>query len=388
MTVQASAELSSTWGLHRLGRHNPLYAFSALCIIAGVYLVGRELEDTALGRALLAGVLELYAALLIAGAAALRRVQQARGAASLGLLAAFFLFDPTLRVEGLVTSDAIAVGALGLWCVLALAKLELLARVFELRQRGRAMVPLVVSLLSIACVPWLARAMPAQRELLAVNLGFVGALLIFTTVRWPAQATQPGDASLLGRRCLQAVQWLAVLGYHAHVATTLHAHEVPLRLLMFVPYLALLPALAKRERSVWQLAATALLLASTSLITLAPTALLVCAALLAQHLRLGTPQLLTGAVVAAYLGIWVHGAHSYAALQAPGLALQLVGATLLLGIAYRHRLWSALPVAAACLGPSLRSGSGEPLHLGVLVLVAGFAALALGIWRDAHLEQP
>ena len=80
--------------------YNPLYFFSALCVLAGVLLVSRALPEAGLegGRLILAGVVQLYELLLIGAAALLFRVAgQRRPAVMLAIVAIPFLFDWTFQ---------------------------------------------------------------------------------------------------------------------------------------------------------------------------------------------------------------------------------------------------------------------------------------------------
>src|SRR5688572_19010998 len=144
-------------------RGNPLYVASALCILLGVYLASRDLEGSIGGRIAFAGVLEIYSGLLIAAAAWLVRAEQARSATTLALLSVFFLVDPTLRVEGMVTTDQLAMPLLLVWMAIGVAKLWLIGLPYGVPFRLSTHAPAIVAVITIAAMPWWVRALPEQR---------------------------------------------------------------------------------------------------------------------------------------------------------------------------------------------------------------------------------
>ena len=80
--------------------YNPLYFASSLCILAGVFLLARELPREAFASKFgIVASTEAYQFLLIAGAAVLLRAGLKRPAAILGLTALVFLLDAALNSE-------------------------------------------------------------------------------------------------------------------------------------------------------------------------------------------------------------------------------------------------------------------------------------------------
>src|SRR5437868_11483742 len=76
-------------------KYNPFFFFSALCILAGIYIISMELGKTATqsSKLALAGVLHSYEILLIAGSALLfRTAGKKRPALILAMLEIVFLF--------------------------------------------------------------------------------------------------------------------------------------------------------------------------------------------------------------------------------------------------------------------------------------------------------
>ena len=77
-------------------QYNPLYFFSALCVLFGVFLISKGLPelDWRKGQSLLTAVMQFYEILLIAGAALLVRMAgQYRPAVILALIEIFFIFS-------------------------------------------------------------------------------------------------------------------------------------------------------------------------------------------------------------------------------------------------------------------------------------------------------
>ncbi len=89
-------------------RYNPLYFFSALCVLLGMYFVSQGLEamEWTAGQLLLSRVIQVYEILLIAGAALLfRGAKLSRPAVILGIMEMVFLFDCTFRAEAATTLE-------------------------------------------------------------------------------------------------------------------------------------------------------------------------------------------------------------------------------------------------------------------------------------------
>src|SRR4051812_37312222 len=116
--------------LHRwLVQYNPLYLLSASLCLGGMILCSRGLarEGSAHGELVVAGIAELYAVALIAGAALLTRIGQRRPAVMLALLTALYQCDLTLHTEACVWLGGAGMVAAAAWLALFVAKLLALA---------------------------------------------------------------------------------------------------------------------------------------------------------------------------------------------------------------------------------------------------------------------
>ncbi|MFY9227469.1 MAG: hypothetical protein WAQ98_32655 [Blastocatellia bacterium] len=117
-------------------QYNPFYFFSALCILAGVFLVSHELEKLQLikGKIILATIVQVYEIFLIFGCALLfRKLGQKRPAVILGLLEVLFLFDCTCETTVLLTLGKTGLLLSIIWVALIVLKIGLLAWAFCLK---------------------------------------------------------------------------------------------------------------------------------------------------------------------------------------------------------------------------------------------------------------
>src|SRR6185369_2966752 len=114
---------------------NPVYLLSAGLVLSGMFLVSKGLgQSTGLAAPLgIAAIAELYAALLIGGAALLTRIGQRRPAVMLGLLAMLYQCDLTLHTETCANLGAAGLVATILWLVVFAGKLRALAWALHLR---------------------------------------------------------------------------------------------------------------------------------------------------------------------------------------------------------------------------------------------------------------
>lgn len=145
---------------HSFVEYDPRYLISAVLVLAGLTLLSCDLgqRDAVAGLGL-SFVAELYALLLIGGAAMLRRFGQRRMAVMLGLLAALYQCDLTLHVERDAFLGAVGLAAALGWIALFALKLHLLARALGLRLSRAALVVAVGGACSVALTPLLAHAM-------------------------------------------------------------------------------------------------------------------------------------------------------------------------------------------------------------------------------------
>ncbi len=237
-------------------RYNPLYFFSALCVLSGVLLVSRGLDDAGLrdSKVLLTAVLESYQLLLIASAALLFRSGRApRSAVILGLTAAAFLLDATFQMEILACLEARWVA--GLWVVLTAVKLAALRFAFRLKVPASAWVVPVAAAVAIAWVPQVLDRGEANRQtvhLLATWLAAGLAAWIMAArpkVRCGARLDAWGETVL--RRAAAAAQAIWVGFYLVHLVGWGLIFDVPWTPLHLVPALVLLALRVDEEAVVW-----------------------------------------------------------------------------------------------------------------------------------------
>jgi hypothetical protein len=139
-----NSEQSEAFMLDRLSRdprylfvqYNPLYLFSAICVLSGMLLISLALEKTdwKQGQILLTAVIQSYEIMLIIGGAILfRRAELYRPAVILGLLEVFFLFDCTFRTEAMFTFGRAGVFLTMTWMTMVALKVAVLKWVFRLK---------------------------------------------------------------------------------------------------------------------------------------------------------------------------------------------------------------------------------------------------------------
>ncbi len=371
--------------LHRwFVRYNPLYFFSALCVLGGVFFVSRGLDEVGWreGKVLLTAVLETYQLLLIAAAALLYRVaRQRRPAVLLGLLEAVFFLDCTLQTEGLAALESRSLAAA--WVAMAAFKLAALAWAFRLRPSAPAFLVPLLAAAALAATPQVLDLENAGRPAVHLLVTWLAAGLaaLVLEVRPRIASLRPldpaGDAAL--QRLTAAV--LGIWGglFLLHLAAWTAIYDVPLTASHAVPFLLLATLRARREIGVWAGVAAAMAVAGSAPATAAPAALLAAALFVLQARRLGQDRLYLGAVMALHLAIRTAGWQQGPPPEA-GWALMLATAAALLLLAWRLRL----PVALVPLPLGLYDlrhhllGLGA-LELGSALLLIGFLALFAGV---------
>ena len=378
-------------------QYNPLYFASALCVLAGVYLITHGLVDWPTGQLVLGGVIQLYELLVIAGTALLlRRLGQPRPAVILALLATFFLLDPTLRTEGLVTVGRAGVWISAAWVISAGAKLAILALTFRPIVPLRACsLPMLVAAV-VAMLPNLLAA-PGLPLDLVYGAGIWFGVAVAAAAIWHPPVLHLHKrldpwAETVVRRVERALRWLFVGFYHYHLLAWAGIYGVELGLPHAMPFMVLLPLVARTEGGVWIGATAALLLASAVPGSFPAIASLVALALAAKAWQGVGKRLSVGAVLAAYVGVWGWGGQALW-VSLPGFWPSLVAASVLLALAWRMRMSSAALVGVLCLVPMIiRVAPQTEFEWGVAVLSLGFAALLAGIainwWRAPLRPKP
>ena len=137
-------------------KYNPVDLVSALLVLSGLHLVSRGLTQEgstfgSLGVALLA---EAYAAALVAGAALLTRNGQKRPAVLLALLVVLYQADLTLHTETCAVLGSAGVLATTLWIGIFGAKIFALSRALRVRIGARALATAFVGGTGLALLPY------------------------------------------------------------------------------------------------------------------------------------------------------------------------------------------------------------------------------------------
>ncbi len=362
---------------------NPLYFFSALCVLGGVFLVSHGLGPRAReGRLALAATVQVYELLLLAGAALLHRgARQTRPAVILALLEVFFLFDWSFQTETLAAVGG--PGAAGFWLALAGLKLAALAAIFRLRVPLRALALVGPGLAGLVFFPQLLRT--SGDNAAWVHLAatwFAAALLALGFWLWPTITSRVrldtwGQTVL--RRSLR-VFWVAAGGFFAlHLVAWSVQFSVSLTAAHAVPFMLLVPLLFDREVAVWVSVPAALMVAllHPSTFALAPAGAAAVMAVCAVTLR--RRRLWAGAILAAELALWTT---SWSGGGFPGTVpwLHAAAALVLLVLAI---CWSSPFMGAAAVVALLPLGGeyapGNVLEWGVTLLAVGFLALVAGV---------
>jgi hypothetical protein len=394
-------------------QYNPLYFFSALCVLAGVYLLALELDgnpaitangDWSLAQMLLFAVIQLYELLLIAAAGFLvHKVGLVRPAVILTLLEGVFLFDCTFRLETIshlgITGTVLTVA----WVVLIPVKVWLLGRALRLK------VPLSVIGLAAGGGAGLALMMQSlgmpgvDRSVVILAVTWWGAALIACAVTLApriSRADAPDDASdsvcariakslllLLG-----GIYFYHVLNYITWIGVDDHAVMAPMIGTIFLLFSLLRPY----EREIWLGIVIALLASLPYPAATFPMCLFVTGILLYQARQSGNARFVVGAVLSAYLATWTFAFTISGHLPPPPVWSTVLAAALLGYLAWKLReLTAFLALAAGGLLMAVRYDFNPLLLLpqsrlstGILLVAVGFLALTVGVGVNWWFRSP
>ena len=390
MAPEAGAHLFHRWFV----QYNPLYFASALCVLGGVFLVTREPGNWDTGQLALAGVLQLYELALIAGAAILfNRPGQRRPAVILGIAAIAFLFDVTFRIEGLASVGTHTLPAGIVWAVLVAGKFELIGRALRVRLPAAHCTMWALGGLAIALGPQLLGSGSVDSKIVLTGACWLGLALAVLAVWGMPQICCEVPLDDWGRKVLARVArvapvlWTAL--YWTHVVTWCGIYELKFSPACFAPVIILLPIVVRTEAAAWIVSAIALAFAAEWRAEFVYVAALLAFGLTIAAYRAGRPRLYVAAVIVAYLACAAYVAGGLRIVPPP---LWLVlGATLVLVLlAWRYRLGSALAGAVLCgtpgVVPFLPVTSGQ---WGATLLGTGFVALAAGVafnWWSSRMS--
>jgi hypothetical protein len=406
--------------LHRwLVQYNPLYLLSATLVLGGMVLCSRGLasDGSTLGVLGIPAIAELYAVLLIGGAALLTRLGQRRPAVLLALITALYQCDLTLHTEACVLLGSVGIAAAAAWLLVFVAKLHALCWAVRLKPSRSAIATATLGAAGLAILPHALGLLDDRSgtALLAAWLFGLFSLGLHASREVVSRVTlDPWGATVL-RRSLRAVWLLWSLLLVLHVGFwSLH---YPVRLAALVP-VALLVASGRlrSEARVWATVLGALVFVGLQLPELfAITSLLAAAALSLRALSAAPPRvtvvtevqrpdlpyrmvdearpevsdvvttcapdgrstarLLVGALFAGYLAVWTFGWTGGAwPAHVLGLDLALTAAVVALALRPRVRI-AVAPLVASYAHFAVQSGLLAAPHS---IVQWGAAAVGLG----------
>ncbi|MBF0368656.1 MAG: hypothetical protein HQL52_04285 [Magnetococcales bacterium] len=300
--------------------YNPLYFFSALCILLGVFLVSQSLEDLvqdqwSLGQVILFSVVQAYELLLIGGAWLLyRKLGQRRPGVILGMMAVLFLFDTTFRLESVVGTGYWGYSLAAIWVGLLGVKVVGLHRAFHLKINPQALALILAGGVAIGALPHLL-AMPGVNKpaiFLIANWGlaFIGMMVLPNRLTFKTDIPlEKWGETVLGR--ISRGFWIALLFfyfYHLwnHIIWIGPNHSGTV-LSQMVPYFFAVGLRSSEEKGAWFVGVVALPLTFFSPSFVAPTALAVAGMFAWRAWRRGEENGWVGTAFAGYFFLWSLG---------------------------------------------------------------------------------
>lgn len=366
--------------------YNPLYFISALCFVFGVFMVSRGMDniDWVDGQVVLTGVIELYEFALLAGSFFLLRIaSQTRPAIILAILSIVFLMDTTYQTEHISFVRGYGGLITAFWVLLFALKLWALTRIFRLKTPFIVFVVPVLAAIGVAYTPYLLYYDLLDSTLtifIATTYSSLLAIMVLAikpTVKCPSQ--NDFFSRLILARTFNAA-WLIWGGLFVfHLVSWIRFFDIPVYPAIFAPVLLILPFVGFREELAWIGCMAAMLLAFTQPPLFWIVTLMAASVLSLQGYQMRQPRLLTGAIIAFYLGLRTLG---WELFPFPDPALWhavLAGAGLVtISIVFR----SGIPLIVICLGLALLWSSDRPhdmIEWGAFLISVGFATLIIGI---------
>jgi hypothetical protein len=375
-------------------QYNPLYFFSALCVLGGMFLISIGLQemDWTRGQLWLTGVMQCYEILVIAGAALMfRKAFRKRPSVILGLMAVTFLFDCTFRTEAATTLDQYNQLTAGIWLALVVVKVLLLLWVFHLKISRSALLIIVLLSTGIAVFPQVFQQYDdakAPIHLLATWYG-VGLLALARWKRPSITCRLAFDAwgETVLRRIIRAAWFLCFGWYFFHLVVWTSLFDIQITLTHVTPWLLLALWLVKQEGWIWVLSGISI--AITEPATLCVIASIIGVTLIYKASALPQKRLYVGAVLAAYLSLWTYGWQQWP-LPEVNLTISVVTAIVLIVIAWKLKLpFALLPLLAGVYPAVTGVQSLNFVEQGSLLLASGFLALLAGVafnWSQRKLR--
>ncbi len=386
--------------LHRwFVQYNPLYILSAALVLRGVHQIEGALTSAGYGYAQLGvpAVVEVYAWLLIGGAALLRRVGLRRPAVMLALLAVLYQGDLTLHTETCAYLGFAGLVASLVWLASFALKLVVLARAMGLHASRSALAVPTFGALGLVLVPRVVQHLGGQGGSIVTGAWLFA---LFASALWTTRHIESVDAlddwgiTVLRRsRAATWTLWAMLVALHAGFWFSQRALDasvlVPLPLLLATRFM-------RRESFVWATALGSLVLVRAIAPQFLAFTSILCGAALAIRAAqsLTRAPLLVGVLFCAHLAIWTAG-FSGGDLPAHVLALDAtLGASVLLA-AWKLRVRAALaPLAALALHHAIQArivtAPVTGLEWGVWTTAGGFVLLlgAIATSVRLHLTRP
>jgi len=390
--------------------YNPLYFASALCFLAGVFLVARELpKDAFASKAGIVASTEAYQFLLIAASAILLRAGLKRPAALLGLTCLVFMLDVAMNGERMLSHVGLLSLAPGMRARLAVpvsvtlavlgpVKLGLLAVVFRLRSARGMLAVSGLALLAMPLLPYLTELVePTRRQSVYLAMVWLGAPLLAWACtpaarRWTSAWMEDAGEPRFERIARVAPILLAGM-FIAHGFLWSFIASLSLTPALAAPYLLAFSGLAARRLALfrprtaefvaWLGTGTGLEIASltdsrTGLWPVAAMALVTGAVMvyLVERKGLQVFLLATGCL---FGGAYAMVAGGSEPLPLPGPIWAAGFALALLAGAVRHRDFRSLFVSALAAGATLAALRPGPTLMAYGGLLGGLW-LAAGCW--------
>lgn len=377
-------------------QYNPLYFFSALCVLVGMFLVsqGLELTDWEHGQILLTLIIQVYEILLIvSGALLFRGAQQYRPSVILGILAVFFLFDCTFRTEIIATFGTIGIILSIIWFMLTLLKIKALTWAFQLTIPKTVLAVPILAAISIVGMPYLFHLTTVIDNVTLHLIATWYIAVLIAVILWNDKKevvcaiNLDAWGKLVLQRSIRATGMILFGFYLYHLVAWLGMFNVNITDIHIVPFILLIAFLFKNEFFVWLGGLGALYVAFNVPSTFAITALMIGIVFGLHAWRSQLPRLYVGMVISFYLAIWTIG-WQHGPLPEMMLWLNITTACILLLMAWRLRLIIAL--FPLCLGlyelAKLLISVGV-LGWGILFLGTGFIALFVGVAINWNQRQ-
>ena len=366
-------------------QYNPLYFFSALCILFGMFLISRGLVelDWSHGQLLLTVVMQLYEIVLIIGGALLFRFKgNYRPAVILGLIEIFFLFDCTFRTEMMTTIGIVGGITSVVWVTLVAFKLMALIWMFRLRVSFSVVIIPILAAMGIAGVPHALELLKEDQVLINLGAIWYGVILMVSVQYIRPRIDCTINLDDWGKTVLNRVKKTAFLmwsGFYLfHLITWIEIFNIPFSYAYAGPFF-LIWFLLKKE--IWTWAGGLVIIGLTSVIPSAvtPTALIVAIFYGLKARQIKRHRFYLGTVICSYLACWAIGWVG-GVLPEPNLWLILTTAMILVVMAWYWRLLSAVPATVLVMlsGAEILLPQGL-LQWGSFILVIGFTTLIAGI---------